>query len=156
MTRRTARRRTEPVFDLAEFFVHLEDGPAATRLAEGEDLFERVEADARLRGGRLVGLNRARAPGDLHPGEWERHPAGDELLVLLRGSVDLVLEGPGGERVVALRTGDAVVVPRGTWHRFARRGPCDLLFVVRGEGTELRTREARHRSRPRRRTRRGL
>lgn len=121
--------RHEP-FDLARKFVHLEDGPGASAV-DARSFWRR------RRGGRFVGMNRARESGDLHPDEWEMHPAGAELVYLVEGAVDLVLEEPGGERSVALRTGSAFVIARGTWHRFVRRGPCDLLFVVRGAGTKL-------------------
>ncbi len=126
-------------FDLGGTFVHLEDGPQALPVKVTPNLWERVEASRQLTGGRMVGLNRARQPDDLHPSEWERHPAGDELVCLLSGAVDLVLDETGGERRVELRAGLGFIVPRGVWHRFVRRGPCDLLFVVRGSGTELRS-----------------
>ncbi len=126
-------------FDLGSTFVHLEDGPQALAVKVTSDLWERVEASPRLSDGRLVGLNRTRRPNDLHPSEWERHPAGDELVYLLSGRADLVLDEPRGERRVELRKGSGFIVPSGVWHRLVRRGPCDLLFVVRGEGTELRS-----------------
>jgi mannose-6-phosphate isomerase-like protein (cupin superfamily) len=125
-----AAAKDEP-FDLARRFVHLEDGPGAS--AVDARTFWR-----RRRGGRFVGVNRARDPEDLHPGEWEMHPAGDELVFMLDGAVDLVLDEPGDERTVALAAGQGFIVPRGCWHRFVRKGPCDLLFVVRGSGTKLR------------------
>jgi mannose-6-phosphate isomerase-like protein (cupin superfamily) len=125
-------------FDLGGTFVHLEDGPQALPVKVTANLWERVEASQRLSDGRMVGLNRARGPDDLHPSEWERHPAGDELVCLLSGAVDLILDEATGERRVELRAGSGFIVPRGVWHRFVRRGPCDLLFVVRGCGTELR------------------
>jgi mannose-6-phosphate isomerase-like protein (cupin superfamily) len=125
-------------------FVHFEDGPEAVPVKVTADLWERVEASPRLSDGRLVGLNRARKPDDLHPSEWERHPAGDELVCLLSGGVDLILDEPDGERRVELREGTGFIVPRGVWHRFVRRGPCDLLFVVRGAGTELRPVQPSH------------
>jgi mannose-6-phosphate isomerase-like protein (cupin superfamily) len=133
------RRSPAPApFDLAGTFVHLEDGPRALPVEVTADLWERVEASPTLSDGRMVGLNRAREPDDLHPSEWERHPAGEELVCLLSGEVDLILDEAAGERCVELREGTGFIVPRGVWHRFVRRGPCDVLFVVRGAGTELR------------------
>lgn len=135
---RSVRGRASEPFDLGSTFVHLADGPRALPVEVTADLWERVEASPRLSDGRLVGLNRARRPDDLHPSEWERHPAGDELVCMLSGRAALILDEPTGERRVELRRGSAFIVPRGVWHRFVRRGQCDLLFVVRGEGTELR------------------
>ena len=45
------------------------------------------------------------------------HPAGEEVVYLLSGAIDLVLDGADGERIVPLRDGEAYIVPRGTWHR---------------------------------------
>jgi mannose-6-phosphate isomerase-like protein (cupin superfamily) len=47
---------------------------------------------------------------------WEVHPDGDEIVVLLSGAVDLVLDAAGGQRTVELRDRGAAVVPRGIWH----------------------------------------
>ena len=70
---------------------------------------------------------------------WERHPNGDELVLLLEGRATFVLESDGGERTVELaESGDYVLVPRGTWHTSRGRTACRLLFVTAGEGTEIR------------------
>lgn len=118
-------------FDLAQSFVHLEDGPGASSV-DARNFWRR------RRGGRFVGVNHARGPEDLHPDEWEVHPAGDELVYLIAGAVDLVLDEAAGERTLELGAGHGFIIPRGVWHRFVRKGPCDLLFVVRGTGTKLR------------------
>ena len=44
---------------------------------------------------------------------WEMHPNGDELVYLLSGSADLVLDRPEGLTTLPLRGSAAVVVPRG-------------------------------------------
>lgn len=67
---------------------------------------------------------------------WEIHPAGDELVVLLAGKVDMVLRLADGDRVVPLEHRGAVVVPRGTWHTARVHAPSEMLFVTPGEGTE--------------------
>jgi mannose-6-phosphate isomerase-like protein (cupin superfamily) len=70
---------------------------------------------------------------------WERHPNGDEVVVLLEGRATFVLEIDGGERHVSLDTSGAyVIVPRGTWHTARAAGPCRMLFITAGEGTEHR------------------
>ena len=51
------------------------------------------------------------------PHRGEMHPDGDELLYLVSGSVDVVLEEDGREERVELEPGQALVVPRGLWHR---------------------------------------
>ena len=71
---------------------------------------------------------------------WERHPAGEELVVLLSGRVDLIQELDEGEHVVALRPGQAVVNPPGVWHTAVVHEPGSALFITPGEGTEVRPR----------------
>ena len=43
---------------------------------------------------------------------WEVHPAGVELILLLSGAIDLVFEVAGCDRVVELRQGGSCSVPR--------------------------------------------
>lgn len=69
---------------------------------------------------------------------WEVHPNGEEILVQLSGAVELVLEEDGVERVVILRAGQSVVVPRGAWHRMVVLERGTTLFVTYGEGTQHR------------------
>ena len=46
---------------------------------------------------------------------WEMHPLGDEVVCLLSGAVEFVLEGESGETSVQLATpGSFAIVPRGT------------------------------------------
>lgn len=70
---------------------------------------------------------------------WEVHPAGDEFVMLLSGTADLVLLNNGSEEVVRLNDpGTFVVVPRGTWHTARVQETATMLFVTPGEGTENR------------------
>jgi mannose-6-phosphate isomerase-like protein (cupin superfamily) len=74
---------------------------------------------------------------------WEMHPNGDEIVMLLEGSTTMVLEIGGGERLVELNESCAyVVVPRGTWHTSRARGACRMLFITAGEGTQHRPAKA--------------
>jgi mannose-6-phosphate isomerase-like protein (cupin superfamily) len=69
------------------------------------------------------------------PHGGEMHPDGDEVLVLLSGRVDVVVEegGTGGPGV-ELRPGQAFVVPRGCWHRVVVVEPSQLLYITPGPG----------------------
>jgi len=79
--------------------------------------------------GRLAGEARmTKSP----PHGGEMHPDGDELLILVEGEVDVVLDDEDGERVTALSPGDAFVVPRRTWHRVIVKSPCRLLHFTPG------------------------
>ncbi|NMO21235.1 cupin domain-containing protein [Pyxidicoccus fallax] len=72
---------------------------------------------------------------------WERHPAGDEVVVLLSGKADLILEVDGREQRVTLqKPGEFVSVPKGVWHTARTSTPCSMLFVTPGAGTENRPR----------------
>lgn len=68
---------------------------------------------------------------------WERHPAGDEILVLLSGRMKLVLLEEGVERLVEFDTvGHAFIVPRGLWHTGRDCVAARVLFITPGEGTQ--------------------
>lgn len=70
---------------------------------------------------------------------WEMHPAGDEILLALSGSMAVVLQGVlqgDPDESFALRTGEAFVVPRGRWHRLNVIEPGEVVFITPGDGTE--------------------
>jgi mannose-6-phosphate isomerase-like protein (cupin superfamily) len=72
------------------------------------------------------------------PHDGEVHPDGDELLYLVSGAVTVRLELPGGDRDVDLGAGDAVVVPRGIWHRITLREPGRLIHITPGPNGDAR------------------
>jgi len=79
--------------------------------------------------GRLAGEARmTRNP----PHAGEMHPDGDELLYLVKGAVDMILDEEAGERRLSLQPGQAFVVPRGVWHRVIVKEPCCLLYFTPG------------------------
>ncbi|MEK7259523.1 MAG: cupin domain-containing protein [Pseudomonadota bacterium] len=70
---------------------------------------------------------------------WEMHPCGDEMVILLTGSVDLVLEKKTGNKVLPLReVGGWALVPKGMWHTAKVNAPSTLMFITAGEGTQHR------------------
>jgi quercetin dioxygenase-like cupin family protein len=72
---------------------------------------------------------------------WEQHPNGDEIVILLSGSVDFILETADGERMTQVRKpGEYVVVPKGHWHTANPLEPTMMLFITAGEGTQVRPR----------------
>ncbi len=67
---------------------------------------------------------------------WECHPNGDEIVMLISGRVTFVLETAQGLRREDLtQTGDYVRVPRNTWHTALTSTPTTMLFITAGEGT---------------------
>jgi mannose-6-phosphate isomerase-like protein (cupin superfamily) len=71
----------------------------------------------------------------------ECHHDGDELLVLLSGAVDIILEHPAGTETVQVVAPQAFVMPRGTWHRLVPHGLAELLFMTPGPNNEHRPAE---------------
>ncbi len=87
--------------------------------------------------GRLVSL--FRFDGDW-PG-WEMHPAGDEVVVCLSGTMELIQELEDGTHVhTRLCAGEYAVNPPGTWHTADIEGEATGLFITAGEGTQHRPR----------------
>ncbi len=72
------------------------------------------------------------------PHGGEMHPDGDEVIFLISGRVDVVLEEDGVDNTVEVRPGQAVVVPRGVWHRVLVREPGQLLHITPGPRAEWR------------------
>lgn len=72
--------------------------------------------------------------------EWERHPSGDELVQVVRGSTQLTLLVGGQRRELELAEGQLTIVPRGAWHRFTSEGVAILTVTppptdhFRGDG----------------------
>ena len=50
--------------------------------------------------------------------QWERHPNGDEIVQILKGSVTLTLITAAGEEKLDLKAGMIAIVPQGAWHQF--------------------------------------
>jgi len=70
---------------------------------------------------------------------WEMHPKGDEIVVLIAGSVDVILEKKAGNKILPLREpGNWVLVPKGLWHTARVHALSVLLFITAGEGTQHR------------------
>lgn len=70
---------------------------------------------------------------------WEMHPNGDEIVCLLSGSVAFILETADGPKSFELsEAGSYVIVPKGSWHTAKANGPCRMLFITAGEGTQHR------------------
>lgn len=71
---------------------------------------------------------------------WEKHPAGDEMVVLLSGRAEFIFRKASGDESVELKeAGSFVLVPRDTWHTARVSEPASMLFITPGEGTENET-----------------
>jgi len=132
---------TEAAFDLSSTIVHLGLGSTAVPVADLAWTSEWLDAyGARFASdgddGRLVCITQQDATWPT----WERHPAGEEVVVVLEGRVDVIQDIDGEHRVVALHAGEAMVNPRGVWHTADVHEPGRGLFITPGRGTEHRPR----------------
>jgi len=69
---------------------------------------------------------------------WERHPNGDEVLVLLEGRLEMTFDQDGVESRRPFEAGQTLIVPAGAWHRARVLEPGRMLGITYGEGTDHR------------------
>jgi len=121
-------------FSLADTYIHLRADDSAQTMEGGAKFWASIGKRDDLDAGRLIGKTGQSKDWD----QWERHPAGDEILVLLSGEMDLVLDMPKGEERARVRAGETFVVPKGVWHRAIVHKAGELMFITPGAGTEHR------------------
>ena len=118
-------------------YLHVRDGGTSTPLPVSDSFWEELGQGVHpeLDHGRLLSAFTFAEPWTT----WERHPAGEELVMLLSGQATLLLEEQGKVRTEELRAaGDYVLVPPNTWHTAHATVPTTLLFLTPGAGTEHR------------------
>ena len=132
--------------DLSTTFIHLADGGAAEPVKVTPVLWSGSAKGTRY--DRLVGAFDFSSSRDLHSSMQEVHPLADEVLLLVSGAIDVVLEEAEAERTIALEAGQAAIVPRGIWHRLVMHQPGRLVFINSRTDMQSRTRRTqRSRSR---------
>ena len=62
--------------------------------------------------------------------EWERHPVGDEIVMVLDGRTTLYTLDVDGEHAHEMGPNDLLVVPQNTWHRFETPERVRVLAVT--------------------------
>ena len=62
--------------------------------------------------------------------EWERHSAGDEIMMVVGSRTTIFYLLDDGEASASLGPGELVVVPEGTWHRFETPEFVKLMSVT--------------------------
>lgn len=109
--------------------------PAFTGIDWYEEYGRRTTADGAE--GRLVSMYTFEESWD----SWERHPAGDEVVICVAGSIRLVQElDAGSTETVDLQAGEYAINPPGVWHTADVDGPVTCLFITAGMGTDHRPR----------------
>lgn len=121
-------------FTLDGTYIHLKPDDGARAMEGGDRFWATIRDRSDLDEGRLMGVTVQSRDWD----HWERHPAGEEILTLLSGEMELILDLPGGEQRVVLKAGETFIVPRGIWHRALVKEAGRLMFVTPGAGTEHR------------------
>ncbi|HVS24976.1 MAG TPA: cupin domain-containing protein [Gammaproteobacteria bacterium] len=113
---------TEPRrFDFSGHGVELGGDGAATLVAQSFGPHAATD-------GYVIGLaNLVKAP----PHGGERHIDSDEVLYVLNGRLEVLLETEPVRRI-ELQQGDGLIVPRGLWHRVEVVEPARLLYISRG------------------------
>jgi len=139
--------RKEPGFDLRKKYVFLEDGGAAPSVEVTETFWRELmggspSSEAMMRISRGDGWLAGVYTMNTDSAGWEMHPAGEEILFLLSGSMAVILEMPDEEHLVELHPGQACIVPRGTWHRLIVYSPGEMIGITYGKGTRHRPLEA--------------
>jgi len=118
-------------------YLHVRDGDRIDAISPSQSFWQDLAGGAypQLDQGRLMSAFTFSEPW----ATWERHPAGEEVVMLLAGAATLVIEEAGGERSVQLNSpGDYVLVPQGTWHTARTIVPTTMLFLTPGKDTEHR------------------
>lgn len=120
--------------EILSTYLHFQDGGRAEIVPVSESFWEEMAAGKRpqLDQGRLMLAFTFSEPCTM----WERHPSGEELVMLLSGSATVVLEEAGQERTVHLdNPGAYVLVPNDVWHTAKTSVPTTMLFLTPGAGT---------------------
>ncbi len=119
-----------------EFVVLNAAKDASVELAD-EGLYERIEQNyAGFAGCELIACHHFEQDWP----SWEKHPEGDEVVVLLAGAVTFIVELPERQQEVSLtELGSYVIVPKNCWHTAKINKPTTMLFITPGEGTQVRS-----------------
>jgi mannose-6-phosphate isomerase-like protein (cupin superfamily) len=126
-------------FQATETYLHLGPEGTAVPLEVNETFWEKLTTGGfdHLGPGRLVSTYDFAEDW----ASWEQHPAGEEVVFLLSGTMEFVLDMDGTQRKIALnQPGQFLLVPRGVWHTANVAQGAKALFITPGEGTGHRPR----------------
>jgi mannose-6-phosphate isomerase-like protein (cupin superfamily) len=118
-------------------YLHVRDGGSVDPIPASESFWEELARGAypQLDQGRLMSAFTFSGAWSM----WERHPAGEEVVMLLSGAATVILEESGAAREVRLtEPGSYVLVPQNVWHTAHTNVLTTLLFLTPGAGTEHR------------------
>jgi mannose-6-phosphate isomerase-like protein (cupin superfamily) len=127
------------VIDPADTYLLLDASGHCAPLAGGEAFWQKSADELNAIGNAWL-VSEFRFDSDWP--NWEMHPEADEVVYLLEGHVELLLQLPEGLRSQRIEGRGAVVVPRGIWHTARTNAPCRMLHLTMGKGTQTRARSA--------------
>lgn len=87
--------------------------------------------------GHTIGLGTI-SSDNMPPHAGERHPDGDEVLLMVSGCIEVNLELEQGDQTVRVGAGEALIVPRGVWHLIKCVEPGRLVNITPGPNGEYR------------------
>ena len=128
---------TQLANNILRTYLHVHDGSRITPIQAPDSFWPDLAAGAfpELDYGRLMSAFTFSGAWET----WERHPAGEELVMLLAGAVTLTVEEAGAERSIPLTVpGSYVLIAPNTWHTAAADVESTLLFLTPGADTEHR------------------
>lgn len=126
-------------FQASETYLHLGPEGSAIPLEANETFWEKLTTG----GFDHLGPGRLASTYDFANNwpSWEQHPAGEEVVVLISGAMEFVLDTIEGQRKIALnQPGQFLLVPRGVWHTANVAQGAKALFITPGEGSGHRPR----------------
>jgi hypothetical protein len=129
--------RVDPASNILQTYLHVQDGSRIAPIEAPESFWPDLAAGAfpELDNGRLMSAFTFSGAW----ATWERHPSGEELVMLLAGAVTLTLDEPAGPRSVHLGSpGAYLLIAPNTWHTAAADVESTLVFLTPGAGTEHR------------------
>ena len=122
--------------DLDKTYVHLSADGLSSAVPGGEPFWSLPAAELEKYGqGWLVSQFARQADWPT----WGMHRNGDEFAYLLSGQVTMIFEIEGGQKIIALNSREATVIPKGVWHTAKVRAPSRMLFITHGAGTQHRS-----------------
>ena len=69
---------------------------------------------------------------------WERHPAGDEVVIVVQGQLEIIFDYGERQETTIISEGETFLIPKNTWHTGKVEKPCHAIFLTYGRGTEHR------------------
>lgn len=141
----TVRDRSAGPFDLTKTPIHLGLGAGATSgaLPIAGFAFDGPSFETYMRdhcadgvGGRLLMVETSPTDWPI----WERHDAGDEIVMVLAGRAEFIQEIDGEERRLEVGPGQTMINPQGVWHTADVIEAMRALYITPIAGTEHRPR----------------